>query len=49
MVVAGRGERVAVEVGSKPKREGVSSALTFCMMLSSMLLRDRRRKSAWRG
>lgn len=34
-----------VDVGSKPRCAGVSSALRFCVIESSMLLRDMRRKS----
>lgn len=49
MVLAGRVEREAVEEGSKPEREGVRSALRFCVMESSIVLRDTRRKSAWLG
>ena len=38
-------ERVAVEEGSKPRREGVSRALRFCVIESSVVARERRRKS----
>lgn len=41
----GRGVRVDVEVGSKPVEAGVRRALRFCVMLSSIEERDRRRKS----
>lgn len=40
-----RGERVEVENGSKPVSAGVSRALRFGVMLSSMEARDMRRKS----
>ena len=46
IVGLGEGRRVEVEVGSKVEREGVRSALRFWIMLSSMVLRERRRKSA---
>jgi hypothetical protein len=40
-----RGVRVVVEDGSKPDVEGVRRALRFCVILSSIELRDIRRKS----
>lgn len=43
------GWRVEVEVESKVGREGVRSALRFWIMLSSMVLRERRRKSVGEG
>lgn len=49
VVGLGGGCRVEVEVGSKAWREGVRSALRFWIMLSSMVLRERRRKSVVRG
>lgn len=42
----GRGVRIEVEEGSNAVDEGVSSALRFCVMLSSIEARDMRRKSA---
>ncbi len=40
-----RGVRIDVEEGSKPAVAGVSSALRFWVMLSSIAPRERRRKS----
>jgi len=40
-----RGRRVDVEEGSKGADEGVRRALRFCVMLSSIEERERRRKS----
>lgn len=37
--------RVDVDVGSKPRCAGVSSALRFCVIESSIVLRDMRKKS----
>ena len=38
-------ERVAVEEGSKPRMAGVRRALRFCVIESSVVARERRRKS----
>lgn len=40
-----RGFRREVEVGSNPRREGVRSAFRLEVILSSMVERERRRKS----
>ena len=39
----------AVEFGSKPAFDGVRSAFRFCVIESSMVLRDIRRKSTIKG
>lgn len=41
----GRTWREAVDEGSKPRVEGALRALRFCMILSSTVERERRRKS----
>lgn len=46
-VVAGR--RSEVEVASKPAREGVRSALRFCVIVSSRKAREVARKAVWWG
>ena len=42
---AGVVERVDVDEGLKGIRDGVTRALRFCIMLSSVVARERRRKS----
>jgi hypothetical protein len=39
--------REDVDDGSKGAEEGVSSAFKFCVIESSIVLRDMRRKSIW--
>jgi len=46
-VVAGR--RSEVEEASKPAREGVRSALRFCVIVSSRKAREVARKAVWWG
>lgn len=40
-------EREEVEVASNGRAEGVRRAFRFCVIESSIVLRERRRKSAW--